>query len=543
MNRFLKHLIIVSFLTALLVGLLGLKSVDADSNNSDPLSSKTNGNLCNIQDSSDNVFYTYTLIWHTKTPMPAARRGAAAGIIDGVFCVAGGLNGTDTSTLQAYNAATDKWITLSPMPAGRYQGDGAGVIDGRLYIAGGWDNTYSYLPHRELFVYDPVTNVWSSMASMPVLSAYGATGVINGKLYVTTAADGNNGFRNFLHVYNPLTNSWSSLASSPIVHSSPACGVINNKIYVVGGYDGTKVTNQLDVYDPATNTWSTKTPMPIAGQEFASVVYDHKLYVMGGETNTPYSSSVYIYDPDSDRWTIGESLLTEHRGAVAGVINNAIYVVGGVNSNGVLATVESFSSTIETPVKTQDSSVVDTSPKSDDNTQEVTSYHSGVGFSSTDVLIIVILFLGMMFGAARGFTLSIFGLAGIALGLKVAGLYYSTIGNWLGFLNNATVANIIGYIIICLGIMLLAAVIGTGIKNLLSVMHLTVVDHIIGLFSGFVLAAIICALLFFQSSGNGSIHYYEFEQSSKIVTIVFNNAPDMMQAIQEFIRDIPQHFP
>jgi N-acetylneuraminic acid mutarotase len=283
--------------------------------------------------------------WTTKTSMPAARDSAAVGVINGVLYVAGGYNGTQTSTLWAYNPTTDTWGTLAPMPDGRYQGDGAGVINGQLYVAGGWDNTYSWLPHRELFVYDPATNSWSSKANMPILSACGASGVINGKLYVTTACDGYSGARNFLHVYDPATDTWSSLAPSPNAHGYPASGVINNKFYVAGGVDDSGVFQaKLDIYNPATNTWTTKASMPVAGGGFASEVINGKLYVVGGSNGASvYYNTVYVYDPSTDTWTTETSMPTARAFAGAGVINGVLYVVGGTNSTGtLLATVEAF---------------------------------------------------------------------------------------------------------------------------------------------------------------------------------------------------------
>lgn len=283
-------------------------------------------------------------LWFTENPLPASRVGAATGVINGTLYVAGGLYGTETATLYAYNPALDTWNLLAPMPQGRYQGNGAGVIDGKLYVVGGWDNTYSYLPHSDLFVYDPATDQWNSRTSMPILSAYGATSVIDDKLYVTTAADGYSGFRNFLHVYDPSTDSWLELAPSPISHSSPGYGVIDGKFYVVGGYNGTVNTGQLDVYDPATDTWTTKASLPVAGQDFSSGVLGNKLYVFGGLNEGEYYHSVYVYDPNVDSWTVASPMPTARRGAACGVINNVFYIAGGVNEHGILTVNESFES-------------------------------------------------------------------------------------------------------------------------------------------------------------------------------------------------------
>ncbi|MBI2836667.1 MAG: PD40 domain-containing protein [Chloroflexi bacterium] len=284
--------------------------------------------------------------WTTKTPMPAARSYAAAAVIDSILYVAGGHDGSGgTTTLQAYNPAADTWSTLASMPGRRYQADGAGVINGKLYVPGGWNYPDSGLPTNTLFVYDPATNSWSTGAPMPQVVLYGsgngASGVINGKLYVTTPYNGYSGTYKYLHVYDPATNTWTQLASSPNAHALPASGVIDNKLYIAGGSDGGN-HNKLDVYDPVANSWTTKAPMPVSGSGFASAVMNGKLYAIGGNTAGGVSSAVYVYDPSTDTWTTETSMPTARAGAAAGVINGVIYVAGGSNSTGTLVTVEAF---------------------------------------------------------------------------------------------------------------------------------------------------------------------------------------------------------
>jgi N-acetylneuraminic acid mutarotase len=281
--------------------------------------------------------------------MLAARGYPAAAVINNVLYVAGGNNGHETPTLQAYNPSTNAWTALADMPSGRYQGDGAAVINGQLYVPGGWDNSYSFLPHSDLFVYDPATNTWASRASMPLLSGCGASAAINGKLYVTTPCNGYSGVQTFLHVYDPVTNTWSSLASSPHGHEVPAAGVIGGKFYVAGGSDGSDSTGYLDVYDPATNTWTTKAPMPIGVLAAAGAVIKGNLYVVGGNALDshgnagPTLATVEVYDPVTDTWATDTSMPTARNGPAAGVVNGVMYVVGGVNGNGViLATNEAF---------------------------------------------------------------------------------------------------------------------------------------------------------------------------------------------------------
>jgi N-acetylneuraminic acid mutarotase len=275
--------------------------------------------------------------------MAEAQSAPVAAAINGIIYVAGGFNGHETASLRAYNPQTNAWTSRADMPAGRYQSDGAGVINGQLYVVGGWDNSYSWLPHSDLFVYDPASNTWSSRTSMPILSGSGTCGVINGKLYVVTPSDGYSGFYNFLHVYDPATNSWSSLASSPRPLENATAGVIDGKLYVAGGYDGSTWSNTLDIYDPATNSWTTGAPMPTAGFGSAgSSVIDGKLYVVGGSNDGGSVATTLIYDPSTDTWTTDTPMPTARSGLVAAVVQGVLYAIGGANGATLFATNEAF---------------------------------------------------------------------------------------------------------------------------------------------------------------------------------------------------------
>jgi N-acetylneuraminic acid mutarotase len=212
--------------------------------------------------------------WKTMAALPVPTGYAAAESINGVIYVAGGANGSNkNSALQSFNPETQTWTLLSSMPLTLYQGDGAGVINSQLYVAGGWNGP---LPTSTLLRYDPPSNLWTSLPGMSHLTACGATGVIDSKLYVTTACNGYNGYSNYLDVYDPVANAWTSLAGSASAHAAPALAAINGKLYVAGGLDGNgNLTKVLEVFNPATNAWTTLAPMPTAVVNAASVSLHH----------------------------------------------------------------------------------------------------------------------------------------------------------------------------------------------------------------------------------------------------------------------------
>ncbi len=275
--------------------------------------------------------------WSAKLAMPTAEAQVAVAQINGILYVAGGNAGSGaTSNLQAYNPVTNAWSPLASMPTGNYQGAGAVEINGKLYVAGGWNGS---LPISNLQIYDPVAGTWSSGTAMPILSGCGASGAINGKLYVITPCNGVSGYYAYLHVYSPASNSWTALTNSLQVHSAPASGVINGKFYVAGGLSGPAgttgpwaVNGYTEVYDPVANSWTALTAMPTPVQAAASAVYNGKLYVIGGvNASSTYISTVQVYDPVSNSWSSSSAaaLPSALGWAGAATINGVIYAAGG----------------------------------------------------------------------------------------------------------------------------------------------------------------------------------------------------------------------
>lgn len=275
--------------------------------------------------------------WATWANMPTAMDNAAVAAYNDNIYVIGGQSGAGLfGIVQIYNATTNTWSSGAPLPGGqtRYQADNAAAINGKIYMAGGW---YGGCSSNALFIYDIASNSWSNGAGMPGLSAQGITGVINGKLYVTTAAACATGYQNYLYSYDPVANSWAVLPSSPSAHANPAGGVINGKLYVAGGYNwvgGTTavLSNQLDVYDPVANSWSTLASMPTALFTQASGIMNGKLYVAGGiNSSSSKVSTLYIYDPVSNTWSTGTSMPGARGDLSGGIVNGSLYVFGGEN--------------------------------------------------------------------------------------------------------------------------------------------------------------------------------------------------------------------
>jgi len=215
----------------------------------------------------------------------------------------------------AYNVATDGWSTKAPLPAALRFTNQAAVIDGKIYVSGGLRLKSFY--QASLYVYDPVTNVWSRKHDMPNTTLDGATGVIGGRLYVLSACpdpDDCNPFSvaHAFYRYDPTTDRWTSLPGPTLpltgLPDSYRGGVIGGKFYVAW-------QDRLTVYDPATRQWTNKANMPKVRWSSASATLAGRLHIIGGygvgaDGSTVVYRTHFVYNPATNTWATKAPLPT-----------------------------------------------------------------------------------------------------------------------------------------------------------------------------------------------------------------------------------------
>ena len=209
--------------------------------------------------------------------------------------------------VQAYNVATETWTPKSSR-ASIFYSNGVAKLGSRLYFTGGYV-TAGNLPDatRQVWAYDYVHDRMIRRADLPIFSAEGVSGAINGKLYVLPGACNGNGWPNAgyceveqtrrFYRYDPKTNAWTAMRQSPHFHRQGAAAVLDGKLYVAGGFkDFNQAVADLDVYDPATNSWRTLAPLPTAGVAHGDALNGQFYVVVGAHT--------YAYNRNTNRWRV-----------------------------------------------------------------------------------------------------------------------------------------------------------------------------------------------------------------------------------------------
>ena len=188
-----------------------------------------------------NSVYAYDPVthrWTKKAPMPTQRSSGVTGVIDGKIYVAGGRppRGNDFAV---YDPAKDAWKVLPKLPTQRNH-LAAGVAGGKFYVIGGrFGPGFRSELTAVVEVYDPKTNAWTKAAPLPKprgglngIAARGCIHVFGGEGDMLEP----NGLFPDHDVYDPRSNTWRSLDSMPVpIHGVTGLAFIGGVIYLPGG--------------------------------------------------------------------------------------------------------------------------------------------------------------------------------------------------------------------------------------------------------------------------------------------------------------------
>lgn len=112
-----------------------------------------------------------------------------------------------------------------------------------------------------------------------------------------------------------------------------------------------------------------------------------------------------------------------------------------------------------------------------------------------DLVIIVLLIIPTVIGLRIGIIQAVLSLAGLIVGIILAGRYHMFLAEQLTFISSDGLAKIVAFALILFGIMIIAAVIASVLKWLTSIALLGWVNHLGGAAFGFILGAVFCGVL------------------------------------------------
>jgi N-acetylneuraminic acid mutarotase len=270
--------------------------------------------------------------WVSEPALPLPRNHLGAAALNGKIYVAGGqLERSESTTNQVrvdvYNPTNNTWSRAADMPVARGHIESSFLsVNGRLIMLGGSVNGgNSGLASSDVYAYDPISNSWLKMKSLPAGRKSPIAGYSNGRLYLATGSS--SGPTTTLWSA-PLPDSWEQTTAMPVALGEVAGGIIGDKLYLVG--EGNAATL---AYNLATGLWTSSglATRPFAGNHHAAEVINGKLYLFGGLGSG--TGKVQIYNPTSNSWSQGADMPFAAGSSSTALINGKVYLAGGIVGN------------------------------------------------------------------------------------------------------------------------------------------------------------------------------------------------------------------
>lgn len=186
------------------------------------------------------VYDPATDTWTTGASMPQASDGKAT-IVNGEIYVMSARSNPNLNLNQAYNPSTNQWSTKTPMPDRNGWCAASAVIGNKIYVIGG----YTSSPHRNIVqIYDTISDSWTAGTPPPISMGGYVTGAVTIGTqdsprvelfglteYATTISNGSTANQ----IYDPSTDNWTIVDSMPTSRERFGIALINNEIYTIGG--------------------------------------------------------------------------------------------------------------------------------------------------------------------------------------------------------------------------------------------------------------------------------------------------------------------
>jgi N-acetylneuraminic acid mutarotase len=149
---------------------------------------------------------------------------------------------TSVGTVEEYDPATNTWRERAAMPTPRNHAT-AGAVNGKIYVVGGRVGAAFISGGSSnigvIEAYDPAADLWSQgLARMPTARSAGAGGAWGGRIYITGGEYQDQRMMATLRAFeafDPASNTWATLPSLPVPRHGLAGAVIGNRLHIVSG--------------------------------------------------------------------------------------------------------------------------------------------------------------------------------------------------------------------------------------------------------------------------------------------------------------------
>lgn len=240
------------------------------------------------------------------------------------------------------------WSQGAPSPVACFEGAGL-ALGGLLYRFGGFDSSFRVL--RSYGTYNPATNSWSALGTLPAGMAESHLGVADDGRYIYLAG----GFAGNLdttktptqtvsdrvYSFDPGSGVFRLITRLPKPRGAGALAYLDGKLHYISGNPADRVTNVGDhfVFDLGTGTWTSAAPLPNPKDHMSCAVLGGRIFIIGGEHGHDVlheqQADCHAYDPGTNSWTAVASLpmAKSHIESGTFISDGRIIMAGGQTDN------------------------------------------------------------------------------------------------------------------------------------------------------------------------------------------------------------------
>jgi N-acetylneuraminic acid mutarotase len=215
--------------------------------------------------------------------------------------------GVGMRSCEIYDMENNSWRYTDSLNYERGYHKSVLLNDGRVLVIGSYDQK------RSCELFDPITEQWSITDSILIGRLYGGYNVVklrDGRVMLI------GGWRQDslgtpvieleeCEIFDPLTEKWSSVASMNIARYGASATVLKNgKVFVAGGQNlENKEVRTCELYDPSNNTWVFVDSMNFAKEGHTAILLSNgNVFIADGSISQ-------IYNTGENKWEMGADLL------------------------------------------------------------------------------------------------------------------------------------------------------------------------------------------------------------------------------------------
>jgi uncharacterized protein (TIGR03437 family) len=258
---------------------------------------------------------------------------------------------TATTLVQRFDPLSNEWTTLQSLPVPLSNGE-AVHVNGKIYVPGGQTDTTAI---ATTYIYDIAGNNWTTGANAPVTNSGYSVGLDAAQniLYVT------GGGTSVGWAYNITANTWKGVLPMKTLRLNHEAAFIDGKLFVAGGFGLAGGLSHCEMYNPATQTWTDIAPLNRPRAHAASTVYKDDAgnsywLVVGGEDPAGGTlGTAEIYDVRNNRWILlndSFNLTPARTQANGATVGEYFYVVSGGTGSSSQPTASTINERVKLPI-------------------------------------------------------------------------------------------------------------------------------------------------------------------------------------------------